>query len=114
VTYVNNKSECSPPVCWQHVGRKLGRLRPTGRTPALHGAGRGPGRAQSVPRALAAARAPLVRSEIASRSTLTDSGVEFVAVDNPQANNRTRHEGETSREPIRLCDDQLLAIAAEQ
>jgi hypothetical protein len=52
----------------QHVGSELRFLRLTGRAYALHGAGGVGGVPSRVPRALAAARAALVRSEIASRS----------------------------------------------
>jgi hypothetical protein len=53
----------------QHVGSELRFLRLTGRAYALHSAGGvGGGVPSRVPRALAAARAALVRSEIASRS----------------------------------------------
>jgi hypothetical protein len=52
----------------QHVGSELRCLRLTGNTHALHGADRIPGVPNRIPRALAAARAALVRSEMASRS----------------------------------------------
>ena len=50
------------------VGRKSGRLRLTGHAHALDGPGGVGGVPSRFPRALAAARAALVRSEIASRS----------------------------------------------
>jgi hypothetical protein len=52
----------------QDVGSKLGRLRLAGHAHPLHGAGWVRGVPNRVPRALVAARAALVRSEIASRS----------------------------------------------
>jgi hypothetical protein len=52
---------------WQDIGRKLRRLGSTGHAHATYCAGR-VGLPNRLPRALAAARAALIRSEIASRS----------------------------------------------